>query len=355
MSHTQSLFTMATTPMSDVASRVQVKQNVSNRQSGAPTQMRAGGMVNKPSLNSRSINAPSASQRSTGVSVSMSATNNLGSVSSSHSLAGKYYSNFSNAAAISSNNYLGGEMSMNADTSKWGKMSQSNFSTGDISMNMQTMVNKAKNMVTGRSGAVKMNAQASCGDYSFSVDGGAMSVKDNFQDASFVGMRKAKTNKRRFGRTFALAALPEGAEGEWGSYNRKYVVGGNWKSNGDVDFATKLITETLNEVKFDKNNVEVVVAPTDIHLTTVKAMVQKDIKVSAQDVSQYGRGAFTGNVTADQLTDIGIKWTLTGHSERRSLFGETDKDVAVKTKIAIDNGMNVMVCIGEQLEERETG
>jgi triosephosphate isomerase (TIM) len=77
--------------------------------------------------------------------------------------------------------------------------------------------------------------------------------------------------------------------------------------------------------------------------------------VSAQDVSQYGRGAYTGNVTADQLTDIGIKWTLTGHSERRSLFGETDQDVAVKTKIAIENGMNVMVCIGELLEERESG
>ena len=150
-------------------------------------------------------------------------------------------------------------------------------------------------------------------------------------------------------------ALPEGAEGTWGSYDRKYVIGGNWKSNGDIDFATKHVTDTLNKCEFDSKNVEVVVAPTDIHLTTVKSLANKKINVSAQDLSQYARGAYTGNVTADQLTDIGIKWTLTGHSERRSLFGETDKDVAIKTKIAIENGMNVMVCIGELLEERESG
>ena len=77
--------------------------------------------------------------------------------------------------------------------------------------------------------------------------------------------------------------------------------------------------------------------------------------VAAQDVSQYGRGAYTGNITADQLTDANIKWTLTGHSERRTLFGETDQDVALKTKVAVENGLNVMLCIGEQLEERESG
>jgi triosephosphate isomerase len=79
------------------------------------------------------------------------------------------------------------------------------------------------------------------------------------------------------------------------------------------------------------------------------------VHVAAQDVSQYGRGAYTGNITADQLTDANIKWTLTGHSERRCLFGETDQDVALKTKVAVENGLNVMLCIGEQLEERESG
>jgi triosephosphate isomerase len=202
--------------------------------------------------------------------------------------------------------------------------------------------------------SIKTHARAQCSDYSFNIAGASMSVKGNFQDATFGGARKAQP-KTRYSRGFALMALPEGAEGSWGDYDRKYVIGGNWKSNGDVDFATKHMTEVLNKAEFDTDKVEVVIAPTDIHLTTVKSLANKNINVSAQDLSQYGRGAFTGNITADQLTDIGIKWTLTGHSERRSLFGETDQDVAIKTKIAIENGMNVMVCIGEQLEERETG
>jgi triosephosphate isomerase len=72
-------------------------------------------------------------------------------------------------------------------------------------------------------------------------------------------------------------ALPEGAEGSWGSYDRKYVIGGNWKSNGDIDFATTHITSVLNNSVFDKEKVEVVIAPTDIHLTTVKALVDRKI------------------------------------------------------------------------------
>lgn len=63
----------------------------------------------------------------------------------------------------------------------------------------------------------------------------------------------------------------------------------------------------------------VCVAPTDIHLTTVAFHANDDINVMAQDVSQYPKGAYTGNVTSDQLKDIGVNWTLTGHSERRTL------------------------------------
>ena len=153
-----------------------------------------------------------------------------------------------------------------------------------------------------------------------------------------------------------LAALPEGAEGSWGDVDRNYVIGGNWKSNGDFDFVNSFPEEVLAKAEFDASKVEVVVAPTDLHLTTAKAKLEgTNVNVSAQDVSQYGRGAYTGNITADQLADAGLKWTLTGHSERRTLFGESDKDVALKTKVAVENGLNVMLCIGEQLEEREAG
>jgi triosephosphate isomerase len=153
-----------------------------------------------------------------------------------------------------------------------------------------------------------------------------------------------------------LMALPKHAEGSWGDVDRNYVIGGNWKSNGDMEFIDSFPEDVLAKAKFDPKKVEVVVSPTDLHLTTVKYKLGKsNVEVSAQDCSQYGRGAYTGNVTADQLKDLNIKWTLTGHSERRTLFGETDADVALKTKVALENGLNVMLCIGEQLEERESG
>lgn len=184
-------------------------------------------------------------------------------------------------------------------------------------------------------------------------------MMSNFQDSAFgpkplLG-RSSMMNHGRVPRSKALAALPEGAEGSWGDVDRTYVVGGNWKSNGDWEFANTFPEEVLNAAEFDTKNVEVVVSPTYIHLNTVKGKVNENINVSAQDCSEYQRGAYTGNITSDQLADMGIKWTLTGHSERRSLFGETDEIVALKTKMAIDNGLNVMLCIGEQLEERESG
>ena len=188
-----------------------------------------------------------------------------------------------------------------------------------------------------------------------------MSMNDNHIDVDFAAS-PPKVNKtaRRMGskartRTI-LAALDAAHEGSWGDVDRNYVIGGNWKSNGDMEFVNSFPKEVLAKAKFDEKKVEVVVAPTDLHLASVQQELKDThVHVSAQDVSQFGRGAYTGNITADQLTDMKIGWTLTGHSERRTLFGETDADVALKTKIAIENGLNVMLCIGEQLEERESG
>ena len=99
---------------------------------------------------------------------------------------------------------------------------------------------------------------------------------------------------------------------------------------------------------------DVCLAPADIHLTLAQDKFDEKVNVMAQDVSQYGMGAYTGNVSAEMLGDIGVQWTLTGHSERRSLFHESDEDIAAKTKYALDKGMTVMLCIGESLEERES-
>jgi triosephosphate isomerase len=136
---------------------------------------------------------------------------------------------------------------------------------------------------------------------------------------------------------------------------RRYMVGGNWKCNGNMAFAKSFPAEVLNKLKFDPKKVEVVVAPTALHLSTVKSAITNDVQVATQNLSLTGDGAFTGEFSAGMIKDMGVKYTLTGHSERRTLYHETDKDVAVKTKVALDNGFTVLACIGELLEERESG
>jgi len=98
------------------------------------------------------------------------------------------------------------------------------------------------------------------------------------------------------------------------------------------------------------------VAPTALHLSTVQsAITNSNVHVATQNLSLTGNGAFTGEHSCEMIKDMGVSWTLTGHSERRSLYGETDHDVASKTKRAIDHGFTVLACIGEYLEERESG
>ena len=136
---------------------------------------------------------------------------------------------------------------------------------------------------------------------------------------------------------------------------RKYLVGGNWKSNGSMAFAKSFTNDVLNKLAFDPKNVDVVVSPTNLHLPAVQANVGNNVNIATQNISLTGPGAFTGEVSACMAQDAGIRYTLTGHSERRSLFGESDADVATKTKNGLMFDMTVLLCIGEQLAEREGG
>ena len=133
------------------------------------------------------------------------------------------------------------------------------------------------------------------------------------------------------------------------------MVGGNWKCNGTMAFAKSHTTDVLNKMKFDPKKVDVVVAPTALHIPAVQAVVANNVHVATQNLSLTGNGAFTGEFSVDMLKDAGITHTLTGHSESRTLYGETDKDVGLKTKIAVDAGIVTLACIGELLDERESG
>lgn len=134
---------------------------------------------------------------------------------------------------------------------------------------------------------------------------------------------------------------------------RKYIIGGNWKSNGSVDFVRTMCTDTLNTMEFDANRVEVVVAPIALHITSTKTMLNSNVLVAAQNISADGNGAFTGEISAEQIVDFGLQWTLVGHSERRKLFGETDEIVAKKVARAQAANLKVILCVGETLEQRE--
>ena len=137
---------------------------------------------------------------------------------------------------------------------------------------------------------------------------------------------------------------------------RKLLVGGNWKQNGTLKFAYDFPQNVLNKIKFDNSKVEVVVAPSALHiLQTKNSLSGSNVQVSAQNISQYKNGAYTGEISAEMLKDALINWVILGHSERRHVFGESDTVVADKVKIALDNQLKVMACIGEKLDEREAG
>lgn len=108
----------------------------------------------------------------------------------------------------------------------------------------------------------------------------------------------------------------------------------------------------LNSATLDPST-EVVIAPPSIYLLSVKASVRNDIAVSAQNLYPKDSGAFTGEISPKQLVDAGIPWVILGHSERRTIFGESSEFVAQKTRAALDSGLKVILCIGETLQQRE--
>lgn len=116
----------------------------------------------------------------------------------------------------------------------------------------------------------------------------------------------------------------------------------------------KEIVNNLNNASLDPNT-EVVVSPPSIFLQTVRESLDKRIGVAAQNVFYKPNGAYTGEISAEQLKDSNIDWAILGHSERRTILKESDETVSLKTKVATEAGISVIWCCGESLEEREAG
>ncbi|KAG7978169.1 hypothetical protein I3843_05G070100 [Carya illinoinensis] len=133
----------------------------------------------------------------------------------------------------------------------------------------------------------------------------------------------------------------------------KFFVGGNWKCNGTKESITKLVSD-LNGAKLEAD-VDVVVAPPFIYIDQVKNMLTARIEISGQNSWVGKGGAFTGEISVEQLNDIGCKWVILGHSERRHIIGEDDQFIGKKAAYALSQGLGVIACVGEKLEERESG
>ncbi len=136
---------------------------------------------------------------------------------------------------------------------------------------------------------------------------------------------------------------------------RRPLIAGNWKMNHGGATACSLAAGVHRTTEaFDK--VDIVVCP-PFTATAWVAQELKDsrVQVGAQNINPKEKGAFTGEISSSMLLDVGAKWVIIGHSERRAMFGETDTNVAEKTRAALDAGLKPIVCVGELLEEREKG
>ena len=135
---------------------------------------------------------------------------------------------------------------------------------------------------------------------------------------------------------------------------RKAIIAGNWKMNKTATQAAQLIDELIPAVK-DAGCEVVICTPFTSLVTALEKTKGTNIHVGAENVHFEASGAYTGEISADMLVDLGVEYVITGHSERRQYFAETDETVNKRTLAALNAGLKVIVCVGENLTQREQG
>ena len=137
---------------------------------------------------------------------------------------------------------------------------------------------------------------------------------------------------------------------------RKTFVVANWKMNGSYKANAEWLQAALPALRTTQAGCDTAVCAPSVYLPQmIEGLSTSTTMVGAQNCAQYEKGAYTGEVSAQMLADIGCDLVILGHSERRTLFGETDETVAEKVKRAFENGVMPIVCVGETLAEREAG
>ena len=135
---------------------------------------------------------------------------------------------------------------------------------------------------------------------------------------------------------------------------RKKVIAGNWKMNMLPNEAISKITNLAPLEENAENEVVLCVPYTDLFYSLLTAQ-GTNIKIGAQNMHYEEKGAYTGEISGEMLKSIGVEYVIIGHSERRAYFGETDETVNKKIKAALKNGLKPIVCVGEDLSQREQG
>ena len=137
---------------------------------------------------------------------------------------------------------------------------------------------------------------------------------------------------------------------------RQKIVAGNWKMNTTVPEGVELAKAVVAKSAEVPANVKLIIATPFTHLYPVAEVVKGTVvSLSAENCADKEKGAYTGEVAANMLASVGCEYTILGHSERRQYYGETDAKLVEKTKLALANGLKVILCVGENLEEREAG
>ena len=137
---------------------------------------------------------------------------------------------------------------------------------------------------------------------------------------------------------------------------RKNIVAGNWKMNTTVPEGIELAKAVVARSAEVPAEVKLIVATPYTHLCPVSEVVKGTVVgLSAENCADHAKGAYTGEVSADMLVSAGCEYTILGHSERRQYYGETDEKLVEKVKLALANGLKVILCVGEILDERQAG
>ena len=134
---------------------------------------------------------------------------------------------------------------------------------------------------------------------------------------------------------------------------REFLVAGNWKMNGSSVACAELVDGILEGMPLS-DSVKLIICPPYLYLDKLAhKLTETSLSLGAQNVSQYGSGAYTGEISPRMLRDIGCEYVVVGHSERRAMMAESNEIVALKFKAALSEGLKPILCVGETLQERE--